>query len=78
MLGSNNRWRCVRALLLGVGATLTIGFTGCQSEYGNQTLPSPFYLDQEVQYYPPGPQMPLSREAAAIKAYNQEEASRQP
>jgi hypothetical protein len=77
MLGSNNHWRCVRALLLGFGATLAISLTGCQSDFGGQTLPSPYYMDDDVQYFPPGPQMKLSREAAALKAYNSEQALQQ-
>ena len=39
--------------------------TGCQVNVGGQTLPSPFYLDDDVQYFAPGPEFPLSREAAA-------------
>ena len=78
MLGSKNQCRYLRTLLFGLGATVVIGFTGCQSDVGGQTLPSPYYLDDDVQYFVPGPQMPLAREAAALKAYNQEEALRQP
>jgi hypothetical protein len=77
MRGFNNQCRSLRALLLGLGATLAIGVTGCQSEIGGQTLPSPYYMTNQVQYYQPGPQMRLSQEAAAQKAYNQEEAARQ-
>ena len=38
---------------------------GCQVNVGGQTLPSPFYLDDDVQYFAPGPEFPLSQEAAA-------------
>jgi hypothetical protein len=41
--------------------------TGCQVEMAGQTLPSPFYLTDDVQYYPPGPGFVLAREAAAQK-----------
>jgi hypothetical protein len=41
--------------------------TGCQSEYGGVTLPSPWYLTDDVQYYAPGPEFKLAREAAAMK-----------
>ena len=68
MQGSNNQYRSLRAFLLGLGATVAIGFTGCQSDVGGQTLPSPYYMSDDVQYFPPGPQMKLSREAAAQKA----------
>ncbi len=42
-------------------------FTGCQSEYAGQTLPSPFYLTDDVQYYAPGSEFKLAHEAAAMK-----------
>jgi hypothetical protein len=77
MWSSINQCRSLRAVLLGLGVTVALGVTGCQSDIGGQTLPSPYYLDYEVQYHPAGPQMILSREAAAQKAYNQEEALRQ-
>ena len=32
-----------------------------------QTLPSPWYLTDDVQYYAPGPEFKLAREAAAMK-----------
>jgi hypothetical protein len=72
MKGMNSRRHGVRNLLLGLGALAALGVTGCQSEFGNQTLPSPYYLENTVQYYPTGPQMKLQREADAQKAYNQE------
>ena len=42
-------------------------FTGCQVEIAGQTLPSPWYLTDDVQYYAPGPEFKLAREAAAMK-----------
>lgn len=44
------------------GTTLT----GCQFNAGSQTLPSPYYLHDDVQYHPAGPEFKLSREAAAL------------
>ena len=41
--------------------------TGCQVEMAGQTLPSPYYLTDDVQYYAPGPGFKLAREAAALK-----------
>lgn len=46
------------------GASLT----GCQSVINGQTLPSPYYLQDDVQYFPAGPEFKLPREAAAIRA----------
>ncbi len=42
-------------------------FTGCQVEVAGQTLPSPWYLTDDVQYYAPGPEFKLAREAAAMQ-----------
>jgi hypothetical protein len=52
------------AALLCSAATL---FTGCQVEYAGQTLPSPYYLTDDIQYYAPGPEFKLAREAAAMQ-----------
>ncbi len=49
---------------------------GCQVHVGGQTLPSPRYLQDDVQYFPPGPEFKLSREAAAIQAALEEERLR--
>jgi hypothetical protein len=45
--------------------------SGCQAEYAGQTLPSPYYLSDDVQYYAPGPEFKLAREAAAMKEQQQ-------
>jgi hypothetical protein len=45
-----------------------IALTGCQVEMGGVTLPSPYYLTDDVQYYAPAPsEFKLSREAAAMQ-----------
>ena len=58
-------------------AALSLSATGCQIVENGQTLPSPYYLYDDVQYFPPGPEFPLSNEAAAQKAYRAEEEARQ-
>lgn len=50
----------------GVLAACT-GFTGCQSHIAGQVLPSANYLQDDVQYFAPGPEFKLAREAAALK-----------
>lgn len=55
-------------------ALVSLGLTGCQVHVGGQTLPSPFYLGDDVQYFAPGPEAKLSREAAAMKAYRADQA----
>ncbi len=52
------------AIALFLGLSLT---TGCQVDYAGQTLPSPSYLTDDVQYYAPGPEFKLAKEAAAMK-----------
>ncbi len=47
--------------------------TGCQSLVGGQVLPSPWYQTDDVQFFAPGSEMKLSREAAAQKAYSAEQ-----
>jgi hypothetical protein len=61
--------RTLRTILLGAGMVLSAGLTGCQVDVGGQTLPSPYYMKDDVQYFPPGSQFKLSREAAAMKEY---------
>ena len=47
--------------------------TGCQVSLNGQTLPSPYYLQDDVQYFPSGPEFKLPREAAALRAAKAEE-----
>jgi hypothetical protein len=58
----------LRCFLLGTGLLASLALTGCQVDVNGQTLPSPHYLQDDVQYFPPGPEFKLSREAAALKA----------
>ena len=51
------------AMLLAVIST-----TGCQVSVGGQTLPSAYFLQDDIQYFPKGSEFKLSREAAALKA----------
>ena len=43
--------------------------TGCQSQIGGQTLPSPHYHTDDVQYFAPTGEMKLQREAAVMQEY---------
>lgn len=63
---------------LGVLSLLAIGSTGCQVDVAGQTLPSPYYLQDDVQYFPAGPEFPLTNEAAAMKKYRAEEELQRP
>jgi hypothetical protein len=46
---------------------LSLASTGCQMDIAGQTLPSGYYQTDDVQYYAPGPEFKLAREAAALK-----------
>ena len=70
MMGEKKQRHPWRVLLLCMGALFVLGVTGCQVDVGGQTLPSPYYLTDDVQYFPAGPEFKLAREAAAMKAYN--------
>ena len=65
------RWMTATMFSLGVAAMC---LTGCQVDVGGQTLPSPYYLDDDVQYFAPGTENKLSRENAAMKAYKADQA----
>lgn len=62
-----------RAALAGLTVIAALCSTGCQMDVGGQTLPSPYYIYDDVQYFPSGPEFKLSREAAAMKAFNAED-----
>jgi len=67
----------VKACCYGVAIlATTVASVGCQSDYAGQTLPSPYWQKDDIQYFPPGPEFKLSREAAAMKAYGTGRASR--
>jgi hypothetical protein len=59
--------RPFQTLCAGVMMLASAAATGCQVDMGGQTLPSPYYLTDDVQYFPPGPEFKLTREAAAMK-----------
>lgn len=69
------RVRSLQLLTLAV-ACGGLGLTGCQVDVGGQTLPSAYYLQDDIQYFPAGPEFKLSKEAAAQKAYKKEMAER--
>ena len=71
---TGTRWKALGWACLAI----SLGLTGCTGEYAGQNLPSGYYLSQQVQYYPPGPEFKLSQEAAAQKAYRDTEAERTP
>ena len=77
MSGSNKRKSRWQIGLASLGLLAAMGLTGCQVDIGGQTLPSPYYMYDDVQYFAPGPEFKLSREAAAMKAAQEEQALRE-
>jgi hypothetical protein len=72
MRNKHQRKTGCRSLLLLAAGVISAG-TGCQVDVGGQTLPSGYYLSDDVQYYAPGPEFKLAKEAAAQKAYSEEQ-----
>jgi hypothetical protein len=65
MYTTRKSWRLATAL---IGPAVLLAATGCQVEMAGVTLPSPYYLTDDVQYYAPAPsEFKLSREAAALQ-----------
>ncbi|MGD0896909.1 MAG: hypothetical protein ABR915_03675 [Thermoguttaceae bacterium] len=76
MMGSSKQLRPWRGFWGGLAVLAAVGLAGCQVDVGGQTLPSPYYLQDDVQYFPPGSEFKLTKEAAAQQAYSQEQALR--
>ena len=64
--------KCVIACYVAVAAICT---TGCQIDVGGQTLPSPYYLTDDIQYFPAGPEFQLTNEARAMELYAEDVAA---
>ncbi len=64
---SRMKSRSLSLILCGACILAAVASTGCQSSIGGQTLPSAYFLQDDVQFFPPGPEFKLSREAAAQK-----------
>ena len=62
-LFEGNRFALLGCALMGMTAV------GCQTTIGGQTLPSAYYLQDDVQYFPQGPEFRLSRQVEALEAY---------
>lgn len=64
-------WTCC---LGGLGILVALSASGCQSSIGGQVLPSPYWQQDDVQYFPPGAEFKLAKEAAALKAWKSQQA----
>ncbi|HET6425362.1 MAG TPA: hypothetical protein VFG20_16865 [Planctomycetaceae bacterium] len=69
---TGSRW------LLGLCLFGSLGSVGClQTTMGGQTLPSAYYLEDDVQYFPAGPETKLSNQIRALERYKVERESLQ-
>jgi hypothetical protein len=61
----------IKRIVLGLFAVTTLGsgLVGCQTTVGGQTLPSAYYLRDDVQYFPAGPEVLLTNTIQAIEQY---------
>lgn len=71
---SRMKSRTLSLLLCGASILAAVASTGCQSSIAGQTLPSAYYLKDDVQYFAKGPEFKLAREAAALKEARANEA----
>lgn len=67
-----------RTLVLACGA-MALASTGCQlqSNMAGQTLPSAYYLRDDVQYFPAGPEFRLSNQVRALEEYKLQQQAAQ-
>ena len=76
-MNSSKKRRPLRFILAGMVLCGCLGAVGCQSDISGQTLPNPWYMTDDVQYFAPGSEFKLAKEAAALKAQNEEAALQQ-
>jgi hypothetical protein len=62
--------------ILVAGSLSILSSTGCQVHVAGQTLPRPYYLTDDVQYFPAGSENKLANETAALKAAREEAKAR--
>ena len=74
MYQNEYKFRWGSLLVGGLMAIASMASTGCQMDVAGQTLPSPYYLSDDLQFFPAGPEFKLSNEAAAMKRFEAEAA----
>jgi hypothetical protein len=65
------RSRILLSVLAAISSSIVL--TGCQTSIGGQTLPSATYLDDDVQYFPAGPEFKLTNQVEATEKYQLEQ-----
>jgi hypothetical protein len=71
---SRMKSRTLSLLLCGASMLAAVASTGCQMSIAGQTLPSAYFLRDDIQYFAKGPEFKLAREAAALKEARANEA----
>lgn len=56
-------------LLVAGCAAVCSASVGCQTTVGGQTLPSAYYLRDDLSYFPAGPEFKLSKQVQAMEEY---------
>lgn len=72
---TDRRKRSASVGLAALALGISLAATGCQVSVNGQTLPSPYYLSDDLRYDAPGPEMKLMREAAAQRQFAEEQAA---
>jgi hypothetical protein len=55
--------------VIALAGLLPAATTGCQSTIAGQTLPSAYYLRDDVQYFPAGSEFKLTNQVQALEEY---------
>jgi hypothetical protein len=68
---SSHAWlKAPHAWLMVLGcAAVCSSSVGCQTSVGGQTLPSAYYLKDDLSYFPSGPEFKLTKQVQAIEEY---------
>ena len=61
-----NRW-IIGGLMAVLASGALTALTGCQLTQNWQTLPSPYYLDNQIQYFPAGHEVQFQGEVDRMK-----------
>ena len=63
-----------RLTACGLAVAASGALSGCQTVMGGQTLPSAYYLRDDVQYHPAGPEFKLPNTVRALEDYRNQRA----
>ena len=64
-----SNWSRIALLACGLFAVTAIG---CQTDIGGQSLPSGYYLGDDIQFFPAGPEFIIPNQVRALEEYRLE------